>query len=249
MADAKVPPQNSGNQRQDQLMTQNQTLQSQLQALQQKWNALKQNPGYETLTPDEAEKSAGVTPPGWQGMTDLQTGQLLDQYKINPFAGAASQKVRDMALSTGPTDYAKAALGQQQFEEAQARGNVGLQQQQQNSAALANLSRMGGLGGGARTSLARSGARDALMAAQGVGAQGVMSRANIAQNDAQLKQQLLGTTADVERAGDTANIDTLKANLQAKAGFDANRYNQQMQAWAAKQQADATRAAGGGKGK
>ena len=87
------------------------------------------------------------------------------------FSGAASQKLQQEALSTGPSDWAKNALAKQQFEEGQAAGSAGLQQQSAQSGAESNLMRLGGLSGGARTSLARSGAKDLLNAKQGVAGQ------------------------------------------------------------------------------
>lgn len=208
-------------------------------------------PGRELFTPSSFESQAGVTPPGYEGTRDIATGQLIDQYKINPFAGEASQKLRSQALGTGPTEWAQDLLGKQALEESNARGAAGLQQQQAQSQAQAELARFGGIGGGARTSLARSGARDLLNARQSVGNQGALARAGITANDAQLRQQLLGTTADVERQGDLQNIQTAEGDINRRALFDSNRYNQQMAAWGAKQSADATRAAGssGGGGK
>lgn len=205
-------------------------------------------PGYAAPIQGTQERAAGVLPPGFQGMTDVHTGQLLDQYRVNPFAGAASKKLQQEALGAGPSEWAQNALAKQQSEQALQSGAAGLQQQTAQSNAMSQLARMGGVGGGARTSLARSGARDALMAQQGVNQQGAASRYAINDQDTQRKQQLLGQTADVERAGDVQNLNTTMANLSAKAQFDANRYNQQMSAWAAKQSADATRAAGGGGG-
>lgn len=205
-------------------------------------------PGIQTFDPSSMEKQAGVTPASYEGTRDVRTGQLLDQYKLNPFAGEASQKLRTEALGTGPTSWAQELLGKQGFEESNARAAAGLQQQQAQSQAQSELARFGGIGGGARTSLARSGARDLLNARQGVGNQGAIARAGIGANDAQLRQQLLGTTADVERQGDLQNLQSSESDINRKALFDSNRYNQQMAAWGAKQSADATRAAGSGGG-
>ena len=205
-------------------------------------------PGYQAYTPSEYEQKAGINPPGFRGVTDVKTGQLIDQYKINPFLGEASQKLRQEALGTGPSPWASMALQRQGLEESQARGAAGHQQQMAQSQAMSQLARQGGLGSGARTSLARSGARDQMMAAQGVGQQGAMARYGINEADAQRRQQLLGSTADIERAGDVQNQATMMKELEAKARFEANRYNQQMGAWGAEQTANATRSAGGGGG-
>jgi len=209
---------------------------------------IKRGPGYEAVASNKFEREAGVEAPGFEGVRDIKTGQLLDQYKLDPFAGEASQRLRQEALGTGPSEWAKNALGKQQFEEANQMGNVGRQQQMAQSQAQSQLMRQGGLGGGSRTSLARSGMRDQLMAAQGVASAGQLARFGISDTDAKRRQGLLGTNADAERQAQMANIGTQKEALSAKAQFDANRYAKQMEAWAAKQGADATRAAGSGGG-
>lgn len=201
------------------------------------------HPNIQTFDPSSFEQQAGVTPPSFEGLRDVRTGKLLSDYTINPFAGEASQRIRSEALGSGPTSWAQQQLTAQGLEESKARGAAGLQQQQAQGQAQSELARFGGIGSGARTSLARSGARDLLAARQNVGMGGAQARAGIGANDAQLKQQLLGTTADVERQGDLTNLNTNMQDMSAKAQFGANRYNQQMSAWAAKQSADATRAA------
>lgn len=200
--------------------------------------------GYTGLTTSKYEREAGVTPPGFEGFRNRDTRELLSEFKINPFTGEASQKLRAEALGTGPSELANLQLQRQGAEEAKMRSNIGLKSQAEQSNAMSNLMRTGGLGGGARTSLARSGMRDALMAKQGVASDGVMSRFGINESDMQRRQQLLGQTADVERQADMANIDTLKGDVQRRTEFDGNRYKELMGAWGAEQTANATRAAG-----
>ncbi len=204
-----------------------------------------QTPGYVPIQQDKYETEAGVEPAGFRGNTDIN-GNLLSQYTADPAnAGAMSKELSAEALGAGPSKWATSALGQQGFEETQARGAAGSQAQTANSNAEAQLMRLGGLGGGARTSLARSGARDALMAGQNIGAQGVLARYGINQTDAQRKQGLLDTGAKAEQGAQTANIGMLAGNNAQRQAFDQNRYNQQMSAWAAMKSADAIRAAGG----
>lgn len=198
-------------------------------------------PGFQALLQTDQEREAGVTPPGFKGLSDINTGDLLSRYKYDPFSGEASQRLRTEALSSGPSEYAKNELQKQRFEQSQAGARAGQQQQTAQSQALSSLARMGGLSGGARTSLARSGARDALMAQQGVGAQGILSRYGINSKDMERRQNLLGQTAGLEQGASAKNIETSTSDLSAKAQFDANRYNQQMQAWAARKNADAQR--------
>ncbi len=202
------------------------------------------SPGYVPIMQDPYEVQAGVTPPGFQGIVDPKTGQLLSNYTADPEnAGVLSKQLATEAQSTGPTQWATAALGQQAAEEKAARGSAGSQAQTANDQANAQLMRLGGEGGGARTSLARSGARDALMAGQNVGQQGILARYGIGQTDAQLKQQLAQTGATAEQNAQLQNIGSLEGNTQAQSAFNQNRYNQQMNAWAALQQANATRSA------
>lgn len=210
---------------------------------------IKRGPGYEAISQNKHERDAGITPPGFEGVRDVKTGQLLDQYKSDPFRGEASQRMRAEAFGTGPSEWAKAALGRQGFEEGELRDRTGLQAQSAQSAAQSQLMRQGGLGGGARTSLARSGARDALMAQQQAAASGIQSRFGINETDTKRRQDLMGSTADLERGADTANIGTMKSQIEAKAQFDSNRYNKQMEVYAAEKSAAATRAASGGGGK
>lgn len=207
--------------------------------------------GYVSVAPTEAEIQAGVIPPGYSGLVNPKTGELLDQYKYNPFTGEAAQRLRGEALGTGPSEFAKAQLAAQKYDQQRAMNQAGLQQQAAQSGAMSNLARMGGLGGGARTSLARSGARDLLAAQQGVGAQGIQSRFGINANDLQRRQELLGQTAALEQGSQLQNIGTTKEDLLARNAFNTNRYNQQMQQWAAGKSADAqaaaARSSGGGK--
>lgn len=192
---------------------------------------------------DSIEAKAGAVAPKYQSLRDIN-GDLLSKYKMDPFSGAASQKLRNEALSSGPSEWATNALNAQGFEESQGMGRAGLQSQAATSGAQSQLARMGGLGGGARTSLARSGARDLLNAKQGVAAQGIQSRYGINDQDMKRRQELLGTTADVERQGDLQNLGTLTGDVRGQSEFDMNRYNTIMQAWAANQTANATAAAG-----
>lgn len=200
--------------------------------------------GFTGLATSKYEREAGVLPPGFEGFRDRDTRELLKEFKIDPFTGEASQRLRGEALGTGPSALTQLQLQRQKAEEAKMRGDVGLRSQAEQSNAMSNLMRTGGLGGGARTSLARSGMRDALMAKQGVASQGVMSRFGINESDMKRKQDLLGQTADLERQADVANLDTLKSDIGRRTDFDQNRYKELMTAYGAEQTAKATRDAG-----
>lgn len=207
--------------------------------------------GYIGQEQNKYERKAGVSVPGFEGFRDRETGELLSQFKFDPYASDMTKQLREEAMSEGPSKWAQSALQQQQYQQAHGLGQAQLEQQKAQAAAQAQLMRQGGLGGGARTSLARSGMRDAIMAAQGVRAQGAERRFDITDADLRRKQELTGTLADVERQGQLQNIGMLEKDVGRRAEFDKTRYTEQMKAWGAEQQAAAQRAAGsrGGGGK
>lgn len=200
--------------------------------------------GYIGQEQNKYEQKAGVSVPGFEGFRDRETGELLSQFKFDPYASDMTRQLRDEATSQGPSRWAQSALQQQQYQQAQGLGRAQLEQQKAQSSAQSQLMRQGGLGGGARTSLARSGMRDALMAAQGVRAQGAERRFDITDADLRRKQELTGTLADVERQGQLQNIGMLEKDVGRRSEFDKTRYTEQMKAWGAEQQAAAQRAAG-----
>lgn len=189
------------------------------------------------------EAAAGATPPKYQSLRDVN-GDLLSKYKIDPFSGEASKRLRAEALGSGPSEWAKNATDAQRMEEGLAAGRAGLQQQGAQSGAISSLARMGGIGGGTRANLARSGARDLLQAKQGVAGQGIQARYGINDQDMQRRQDLLGATSDLERGADTQNLSALIGDVQGQSAFDMDRYKQILQAYGANQTANATVAAG-----
>lgn len=222
-----------------------QLTQNQFNAARAKQAAQAANNPSNVYTPELSmnEFRAGVNPVSYTGSTNQQTGQLLDQYKMNPYAGEAEQALKQQAFSTGESPWAQMQtqlLGSQTQE---ARDAAARQSGQAGAEAQAQLSRFGGMGGGARTSLARSGARDLMNSQQGIARNAMNQRLGIGAQDIQRKQDLLGQFANAENAAQGANVNELNNELNRRAGFDVNRYNAQMQAWGAGQSADAQRAA------
>lgn len=206
-------------------------------------------PGVNVIGQNEFERRAGVTPPSYEGTRDVKTGELLGQYKFDPYGGEALKALKEQAFSQGESPWAKMQLQKQQMEQQNARGAAGRQAMQASAQAQSGLARMGGLGGGARALLAKQGARDALMAQQGVSREGMGQRLGIQAEDLNRKQGLLSQFGNTEVQGQQFNIGQSTGDIKNRAMFDANRYNQQMQAWGAQQSANAQRAAAGGGGK
>lgn len=192
------------------------------------------------------EQQAGVNPENFTGVTDIKTGELLDRYKSDPYAGVAAQELKKQAFAEGASPWAQMQLQKQQLEQSKMQDQTTLQNQQAQSMAQSGLMRMGGMNSGARALLARGGARDQMFANQDVARQGVEQRLGINQQDQDRKSQLLKGFSDAEVQGQQFNIGNMTNDLKNRSTFDANRYNQQMEAWAAKQSADAQRASSGG---
>lgn len=227
-----------------------QNLLQQIQAAQgQLTSAAGDRPGIALIQQTSAEKKAGVVPPGYEGTRDVKTGKLLDEFKMDPYGGEALQKLKGQAFAEGLSPWAQAQLQSQQMGEQDARGAAGRQQMQAMSAAQGQLARTGGMTGGAAALLARQGSRDMLGANQQIARQGMGQRLGIEQQDIDRKNQLLGKFGDLETQASGQNIDMASQDINRRALFDMERYRQQMQAWAAKESADATRASGGGGGK
>lgn len=193
-----------------------------------------------------AEQQAGVTPPSLEGYRDLTTGKLLDQYKFDPYQGEAVGKLKEQAFAQGDSPWAQLQLKKLGLEQSGLMDQAAKQQMQGMSQGQANLAMSGGLSTGARERMARMGARDLMMARQGISRQGAQGRMGIQESDINRKQGLLSDFANTEQKAQEMNLGTMKSDIDRQAMFEGNRYNEQMRAWAAKQSADAQRAAASG---
>jgi hypothetical protein len=199
-----------------------------------------QRPGVRVYRQSEQEKRAGVTPASYEGVRDLKTGELLSQYRFDPYAGEAMQKLKEQAFAQGESPWAKLQLQKQQQEQMAGMDQASKQALQAMSQGQAALMR-GGLSSGARERMARQGARDLMMSRQGIARQGMGSRLGIQEQDLARKQSLLSDFGNAEQRAQQANIGQLTGDLGRLAQFDANRYNQMMAAYGAEQGAKAQR--------
>jgi hypothetical protein len=189
------------------------------------------------------EKAAGVLPPSLEGYRDLNTGELLGQYKFDPYQGEAVQALKQQAFAQGDSPWAQLQNQKLALEQSGLMDSAAKQQMQAAAQNQAQLAMTGGLSGGARERMARMGARDLMMARQGISRQGAMGRMGIQEQDLARKESLLGTFANAEQRAQEMNLGSLKEDINRKAMFESGRYGEQMKAWAAKQSADAQRAA------
>ena len=206
-------------------------------------------PGYRAVERSAQERAAGVSVPGYEGVRDVMTGDLLDQYRSDPYQGEALQKLKEQAFAEGDSPWAKMQLEKQGLEEGDLRDQASKSQAQAMAQAQSQMMRQGGLSGGARERMASQGAKDMMLARQGAARQGMMDRLNIQDQDMGRKTDLLKSFGDAESASNQQNIARTMGDVEKSTMFDLERYKQQMAAYGAKESAEAQRAAAGGGGK
>lgn len=202
--------------------------------------------------------------PEYFSMIDPTTGMLYSQYQVKPETLDASklegyQALKERALGTGPSKWANLMLDKQKQEELAGRDLATRQAMSGAAQARSQLAMRGGLRGGARERLASQSMRDALAARQDVSKQGIGSRFGILTEDESQRMKLLPQFSEAEgqlsrynlELGNRAQQSNIEAALKEKQMKDAmamDKYKEQMRAWAAEKEAEATRNQGGGGG-
>jgi len=182
------------------------------------------------------EKKVGIQAPKFESLRDAQ-GNLQSQYKVDPYAGEATQKLRAEAFGNETSPWARMKLEQQGLEETQGRDQIAKQQAQAQAQAMQGLMRQGGLSGGSRAFLASQGAKNQLLAGQQLAGQGMGARLGIQSEDLGRKQGLLQDFAGGEQKAQVANLGTLTGDIAAKRGAEMERYQANMGAYGAEKSA------------
>lgn len=203
--------------------------------------------------------------PEYTSLLDPKTGLMQSQYQmstgeLDPSKMEGYQAYRNQALRTGPSDWAKLMLQQQEqkrmggMEKAAAQVNSG------GANARSMLSMRGGMSAGARERIAKSGARDLLTARQGIGRDSNAAGLQIQTQDEQDRQGFLkglpGMETDIEKYNIGNKNKTNEFNImraleekRAKDAQDLTVYQEQLKKWGSERQAQATENSGGGGGK
>ena len=152
-----------------------------------------------------------------------------------------------MALQQGPSSWANLAT-EQQAAEALSQLDKGAQSVAgANAGAQDALAAQGGLSSGARERIAEQGATNMTDMGQNVARQENLNNLQIGMNDQQNKIQELSQLPGLENQMNQNWEDVKQTDLANEIGenqsvnaYNQNLYNQQMQAWGAAQQANAT---------
>lgn len=129
----------------------------------------------------------------------------------------------------GPQAYIRSMGNKINQEELNAMNKAAAQQASAQAQARSQLSMRGGLRGGAAERLAQGGSRNQMMALQDTGKSAMLNRLNLGAQGEQMKQ-------DTEKY----NLENMLKAMDATNAFNQNTYTDQMKAWAANKQAQAT---------
>jgi len=179
---------------------------------------------------------------------DPATMAMLPEFEKKMAASEGGfNQFRQEALRKGPSSWANLAKTKLAMDALEEREKGARTVAAGKAEAMNELAMRGGLSSGARERLAESGAKNLLDMTQNVNRQGKSNALNIGIQDEQNRIQQLSALPGVEnqrvsawqnvRSQDLGNL--LKEN-ENRNQFNQNKYNQQMSAWAAGKQAEAT---------
>lgn len=166
----------------------------------------------------------------------------------------AADAFTQQAMRTGPSAWAGLATSKADQDSKMAQSQAAAQGSAQTAQAQAALASSGGLDSGARERLARSGAKNTMDEQQKISGQNIQNKMQIGMNDEQNRISQLGQAASVQNTanqGEFAKQNALNSlrsadvtNQVNETGrqnlFNMTAYGDQMQAWAANKQAQAT---------
>lgn len=159
--------------------------------------------------------------------------QMKEPQPDRPSFQSAWDAKTDTLANQGPSPWSQLATMRQGLEESQARESASKMAANGRAGAMSDLAMRGGLDSGARERLARSGMRDALDMGMDVSRQGGINRLQIGMNDAQ--NNIVGKQFDIQNKLQSRRDENV---------FNMDKYREQMGAWAANRQAQATEKAG-----
>lgn len=219
-------------------------------------NPLAAEPLFQGGAPAQPTRPAYIA--GYDPLTMQLTPELEKRLALIQMNQAGLQKYRGEALREGPSRWAGLAGQQQALEERLAMDRIAQESAGQTATARANLAMRGGLTSGARERIARGGSRDFLNMSQNLKAEGMRNRAQIGISDEMNRISQLGALPGMEAQalrpelektqlwGQGRRLDLGNAirENEMRNRFNADVYGQQMQAWAAGRQAEATENSG-----
>lgn len=156
--------------------------------------------------------------------------------KYNPIQDIDGKiSLRDEFKDKGAADYIARERERLALQDASQLNDFGLSQAQNLAQSRASLASRGGLRGQNAAMLARFNMRDAML-----------GRQNLGMNSAKQRAELESRGAQLNREADIRNLETLQKAGYYTNAFELDKWRQQKNVEASKNQADATRQAGSG---
>jgi hypothetical protein len=200
-----------------------------------------------------------------QSMYSLGPTQALPSYDQVTMDPTALNQIKEQAFNKDASAWAQLQNNQQRMDEQNKIDQLTKQTSSANAQGLAQLMSSGGAGSGSRERLAASNAKNAMFNRNALTRGGMSDRLNIGLADQGQKADLLkaipgfeGQVADLKLKNNAFDADNQKFNIQmntdrdkfnltnalkgleAQNNYNSNVYSEQMKAWAANKQADAT---------
>lgn len=148
----------------------------------------------------------------------------------SPLKGQGYNEMVSQANNKGMNPWALMELSKMQKQQQVDLDNAADRGAGMKAKVESDLASKGGLSSGARERANEEGAKNYLSMASDIGRTGTMGKLNLGIQDELQKQKMLEGVTNMQMQ-----------DVNAHNMFDQNQYNQKMSAWAAKQQADATR--------
>lgn len=202
----------------------------------------------------DAASAAKPVQPGYKGIDDAN-GNVLDQYSLEKAGVGPNESsmnmIRDRAMGTSMSPWAALAKEGLNTDTQNALDTTDKQGASANAGAMDQLAQFGGLSEGARERVATTGARANALNKNSVLRQQVSGNQQIGMQDEAERAKLLGAMPGMENSLSAAksaikeyDIGNATGDVAKQNAFNQNTYSEQMKAWAANKQADATEKSG-----
>lgn len=184
-----------------------------------------------------ASNDDGMNPNGAGGMLSPNAQGIMQPAYQSQLDSPTYQSMQGQYASGSASPWANIAISRQGDLAEKQKQELAQKNSGQTAQSLDKLATVGGLTSGARERTIQSGQENYMTGVQDVGSAYKSNVMNIGIDDAQAKQGI-GKGLMAAEIGD----------LTGKNQYNQNRYNKEMEVWAAGQQAQATRDSGGGGG-
>lgn len=177
----------------------------------------------------------------------------LAEYLNSKYDPSGLAKFKGEAMRSGPSTWAGLAKQSNLANVANEKETSARSANAATAQAMDVIAARGGLSSGARERAATEGAKNALAMGQDISRQGDLNNLQIGMNDESNRIQQLSMLPGMQQSeagmytqAKGGDISNQIAEINRRNQYNQNVYNQQMQGWAANQQANATMAAGNG---